>query len=464
MQEDSRKFEEWLTTIVNTRLIYNSMEEMESVMDNHSIHSNGIKRCLKSPQKMRAAYHDLKVEVSLMTDDYIGLDILLQQYRTAWEFYRSNLARRSNPADVALELLRYIYLPQRMENVARKKCEIYEMAIQQGISIPFLLLLLLKIIPGYDSKGGDVENISQDFMTVLSLLEQFTDGETIFSELPVITKARNEQHKSRLMLLYHVTNILDTYEAFFDSGNIYSTSTEMKQNLIDFDIEGYWNECDGKLKFSDFWKIENTLDGGCYFATHWHKDSDNNLTGIRYTLFMLESADGRLIAYIVHPKAIMHRIKGLDYADSDHCWYITDMPSVLNPETMPFKRVLPSKSWNMQMNLTRITESSVSECYDNWFRTMKTVKPFENYEYELRPGLYAITQTHLYILSENKGEYYKVPRDINEGIQKLKFGDNVGIMQMDNKTYLAFDELLLYIDTTKSSLKKYGIERVGQIE
>ena len=42
--------------------------------------------------------------------------------------------------------------------------------------------------------------------------------------------------------------------------------------------------------------------------------------------------------------------------------------------------------------------------------------------------------------------------------------DNSGTMLMNGKTYLAFDELMLYIGTTKKELQKYKIERVNCIE
>ena len=34
---------------------------------------------------------------------------------------------------------------------------------------------------------------------------------------------------------------------------------------------------------------------------------------------------------------------------------------------------------------------------------------------------------------------------------------------MNGATYLAFDEMLVYIPTTKNSLKKYRIEKVNRI-
>ena len=74
MIKDTTKYEEWLTTIANTRLIYNTMDELEKTLDNYSIHSNGIKRCFKKKKKMRSAYRDLKaISGASISDDGLSL-------------------------------------------------------------------------------------------------------------------------------------------------------------------------------------------------------------------------------------------------------------------------------------------------------------------------------------------------------------------------------------------------------
>ena len=83
MLQESIKYDEWLTTIANTRFIYNTIDELEDMLDNHSIHSNGIKRCFTTKQKLRSAFRDLKVEVELMTDGIMNLDRVITQYQRA---------------------------------------------------------------------------------------------------------------------------------------------------------------------------------------------------------------------------------------------------------------------------------------------------------------------------------------------------------------------------------------------
>ena len=113
MIKEEPKYEEWLTTIVNTRFLYNTMDEIEAMLDNHSIHSNGIKRSFNTPQKMRSAFRDLKVEAYSLTDETLLLDRVLIKYKKSWDFFKTYLARRCNPYNLALELLQYVYYPDR---------------------------------------------------------------------------------------------------------------------------------------------------------------------------------------------------------------------------------------------------------------------------------------------------------------------------------------------------------------
>lgn len=459
--DEQNKYEEWLTTITNTRLLFNTVEELENYLDIHSIHSNGIRRSIAGQARMRSVFRDLKIEAALMTDGIVDLDKMLMHYKQAWNFYKNNLARRSDPAQVALELLRYCYPPYQSDGLGKKMVGIFEEVKALNINIPFLILMLLKIVPGYDSKEGDVVNIAWQYEQAMELMERFTEGSTVFSVLPSIAKARGENNKTRLMLLYHISQILDTYESYIDSVNLYNTSSEIKASSIDLELDGYWNECEGTLLYTDFWEIEHALNAGSYFATKWHKDSDGALIGTRYTLFLNEAQDGRLAMYMLHPESIKHRMKGRKYGDGDHVWYIADMPDTVEPNQLPFVRCMPSNVWSRKLQLTRVTDQNVIAQYDNWFRKCNVQKMFEELEYEFYPNIYAVTNTDIYVPTGTDGEFYKIPRNAAEGFEQIQLNDNVGLMTMNGTTYLAFDELLIYIPTTNTALGKYGIERVS---
>lgn len=464
MLKEESKYEEWLTTIVNTRLLYNTMEKIEAAMDNHSIHSNGIKRSFSSAQKMRSAFRDLKVEVALMTDNSLTLDLVLTQYKEAWEFYKANLSRRSNPHEVALELLRYCFYPYQQEGLGKKKRFIFEQVVENHICAPLLALMLLKIIPGYDSKDGDVVNMAYQYEQAMLFLEEYTKDGTMFDVLPMITKARSESHKTRMMMLYHFNQILGAYEAFTTSQHIYNTSSAVKRKRVQLDLKGFWNECGGTADYTEFWQIAPTNNTGAFFATHWRKGADNTLTGIRYTLFASEDEDGGIVFYVVHPEAQKKLIKRQRYTDKDHAWYKMPKPESDAPDYLPLLRNIKSSVWPLSIYLTRVTDNAVSELYRQWMDKCEIVKRFADCEYEFHSNLYAVTLDALYISTEQEHEYYKIPKDAYDGFEKIQLGDNVGTLKMNGKVYLGFDEFLLYIPTNKSELKKYGITKVNQIE
>ena len=464
MKQEQEKYEDWLTTIANTRFVFNTIEELENFLEAPSIHSNGIKRCFTTPQRMRSAFRDLQVEVEMMTDGVIHLETALKQYQKAWTFYRDNLSRRSNPFAVALELLRFCYPPYSGTDLRKSKSDIFSKALEKDINLPFLILMLLKVIPGYDSKDGDVVDFSHQYEYAMTLLEKFTEGGELFSTLPAITAARDEPNKSRIMLLYHVDKILNTYESYAEQDNIYDVSREMKASYVNLNIEGFWNECGGKPLYTNFWQIENAIADGSYFATYWSKDSTGNLTGIRYTLFLIEGIQKGIIAYLLHPEAIKHRIKGQAYNDSDQVWYKTAMPADDTPDTLPLVRLMPSSVWNAKIDLCRVTDAETLAIYDQWMKTCRIEKPFENLEYVFRPNIYAITQDAIFIpIGEDKG-YYKVPKSSIEGLDRITIDDNVGTMTMNKRQYIVFDEFLLYIPATGNELRKYGITKVDHIE
>lgn len=464
MRKEEAKYEEWLTTISNTRLIYNTMEELEEMLGNHAIHDNGIRRSLPTLQKQRSSFRDLKEEVTLMTKGIIDLEKVLIDYQAAWDFYQKNLARRSNPGKIIQELIDFAYPPYQEMGLTPSKKLVYEMALSQEINLPILILLILKVMPGYNSKSGDVTDMPLLYGKVIKQMETITQGKTIFQTIPAIIQAREEEHKSRITLLYHLKRILDTYESYGEEANIYSEADDFKRSSISLDIDGYWNECGGEANDTQYWTIEAASNAGVYFATHWRKDAGKQLICTRYTLALFEDSSHRLIAYILHPESILHRMQGMPYGDNDHVWYVADMPETNCPDQLLFERLMNSEVWASQLHLTRCRKKEVIESYRKWEKHCEIVSPFAHLEYDFRTSLYAITQEHLYIASRNEGEYYKVPRDAFDGLEQITLNDVVGTMEMGGATYLAFDELMIYIPTTEKDLERYGIELTHTIE
>ena len=462
MNEENSRYLEWLLVISNTRLLFNTSAEMEKMLDAGWIHNNGMKRYLSTPQRERVTFRDMRVEVELMTGGRLSLENVMEQYHRAWLFYRKNLNRRVNPEQVALKLLAYCYPPFCRKRIGAKLKAIFEQVVECGINVPILVLLLMKAIPGYESRLGDVTDIHIQFERVIGLLEQFVASNPLFSVLPALIRAREENLKTRIMLLYHVDTILDVYESYSGADNTYRTVDYLKCTRVNPDIAGYWNECGGELQSTTFWQIEESDDCGIYFLTHWRKDADNKITGIRYSMSLNDFDDGKLIVCVMHPEAIDYLVKGRKLDDRCQVWYQTELIDGV-PTNLPLERAMSSTVWPSRISLTRCTSPEVNGQYEQWLHhDCKVVKPFGNFEFKFYISLYAITPTHLYVRIGDD-EYFKIPKSANEGFARITIDDNVGLLVMNETMYLAFDELLLYIPTDKKTLKRYGIERVSSI-
>ncbi len=462
IKNDTKVYEERLTTIANTRLIYNTLKELEDFLDNHSIHNNGIKRCYSTFQKMRAAYRDLKIEAEQEIENTFTFEELLDNYKRAWQFYKENLSRRNDPTAIALELLQYYYLSMNKSTSTKKRNQLYHRIMLEEIDVPFIILMLLKAIPGYDSKDGDVENITEAYNKTIQLITNFTIDRTLIDIQPAIIRASNEPQKTRLKLWYHTASILNCFESYQTPNNMYETGAEIRKNIIPLELSGYWNENDGKLQGTNFWIINQEDD--LMEAVKIYKDKENNLEYTRYMFLPLDTGNDKMTVYVLHPEAMLHRIEGKTDSDYDQVWYLSNMPNCYAPTKIEMQRIIPSKHWRPSLTLTKVTDKKTQAAYEAMIDSCKIVDKYEKARYTTYSTLYAITQTDIYIEIPNNDEYFKIPKSINEAFDNVKLDDPVGIIKINGRSYIVFDDLLIYIEIKKSELKKYGITRVKAIE
>ena len=458
-------YEEWLTAIANTRLLFNRMAELEDWLDNHSLHNNGVKRSFKSVQRMRAAFRDLKEQVRLDTDEVIDLEELLAEYSVAWHFYDKHLARRANPEELASQLLQFYYSPEPATNLNSRTSQIFQQVLAQDISVPFLISFLLKAIPGYASRDGDATDMPLKYEAVMQLLEHFTSNTRVFTSLPALSKARQEKKKTRLMLIYHTREVLEIYNGLSHPQGIYDTADNVKQQTVALDLDGFWNECAGRNEHTHFWQFVEADNNTGHFMFHWEKLADGTMRHTRFLIRFLWGEQGKPVANIMHPLAFSQHIQGHPYSDAVNTYYHVEKLEDKHPSELNLRREFPSDVWSAKINLTRVTDKALNEQYDNWITHNKGVTAqYSSAEYTFYPSLFAVSINYIYILSVIDDFLYRIPRDAHDGFERIKMGDNVGQLLMDDKAYLAFDELDLYLPIEPETLEKYGITKVANWE
>lgn len=459
---DESIYLEWLNVITNSRLIFNTLDELEDYLDNHNIRTNGVKRCYRNKQLARATFYDLYMYVEKATNSVLDLEITMKQFKKASDFYQKKLSRKKAPDKVAKDILKYFYPCWEEDRYTKSMLNILEEIEEKNIRIEILVLLLMKAWSSYESKEGDINGFDETYDRVIKLMDDFTKDTGYFEYMPTITEAFEEQHKTRLTLLNHVKLILSSYSDFASPDTIFDLTQCVKEDHVNLDIEGYWNECGGRMERTDFWHIEKTTDVGIYFLTKYNKKQNNIVEKMRYVMEIANINSG-LLVYLLHPRAPKHLFGGQPYDEGDHCYYHMDKPKNWDNVTeLNLTKSINYKGWANKFILTKVTDERLAEDYRSIIDNCNITNKYAEWEYDFLLNLYAITQDSIYISTADGEKFYKVPIDMRKSFSKLTIDSRVGLIVMGNTTYIAFDEFMIYIPVKK--IKKYGIEVVDKIE
>ena len=303
------------------------------------------------------------------------------------------------------------------------------------------------------------------YEAVMQLLERFTSNTRVFTSLPALVKARQEKKKTRLMLIYHTREVLEIYNGLSHPQGIYDTADNLKQQTVALDLDGFWNECAGRNEHTHFWQFVEADNNTGHFMFHWEKLADGTMRHTRFLIRFIWGEQGKPVAHIMHPLAFWQHIQGHPYSDEVNTYYHVEKPKGKRPHSLDLFREFPCKEWPAKINLTRVTDEALNEQYANWIAHSKGVTAlYPSAEYTFYPSLFAVSINYIYILSTDEDFLYRVPRDAHDGFERIKMGDNVGQLLMDDKTYLAFDELDIYLPIEPETLEKYGITKVANWE
>lgn len=454
--DPTRRYENGLVTMANTRLLFNTLAELELFLGYHTIRSNGIKRCFTTPQKVRSAYRDCNAEVAEQAHHRFDLDWLLLHYERAWDFYRSHLSRRKDPRTLAMRLIGLWCGTYRGPRPSPSLMALHRQMTELHVDPAILLLILLHALPGYDSKGGDVTDIDAQFDVMTAFMKEFTADCPYFDELPVIKLASEEPRRCRLMLIFHTINILETYKGYSSPSDMAEMVNDIKDTTPDIDLNGLW--CEG----NSFWELQKASNAGSYFATRYSHAGERLLEAIHYTLHCIESITGEMIVYFLHPTAMKQRIKGRPYEDRHNAWYLTDFPTTKAPDALSLNLSMHSDHWPAHIDLRRPTAAE-AERLNYELDTFTQIDPYADYAYTFFRNIYAITVDEVYVIDNKEKCFYVLPRTPEHCFDTITINDNIGILEIGGRRYLAIDDRFLYIPLTPHHLQKYSIKKSPQL-
>ncbi len=317
--------------------------------------------------------------------------------------------------------------------------------------------------------------------------EESAQKRQVIERSPLIDEALSldESEKTRLKLIFYINEVLSTQLILSEPERNFQAIENYYDSLTDLDIEGCW-EKGTNTNTSTFFQIFHTNTPGLFFLYSWHINRQDGLNAQyeRYEVAISALGGNNFQFYFTKPHIYLDSVKNKPIKLDHHAYYYTKLSNLnkigvmelrlkmLDPKKQAeMKWKAKSYTWQNQMTLRRCTldeehrhERDITEAENKGV----CVNKFKDYEYTIDPELYnilhAITRKYLYLRTETEGEFFKIPKKSNEAFGKYDFDDITYIIKIRNKSYLGFPKVNLFISTSATNLRKWGIKRVKSIE
>lgn len=430
----NQSYVEALVTICNMRLLFDTKQELGQHIG-FSLAQNTIRK-LKPDFQQRAVYHELANEFEELVGDELPLDDIIDKYEEA-----SELSLSGDSGDDWV----FGWLDGT-----------------EDILLAVLVMLMVKgWLPRYGSRTGDVSNIGRDFDAMFELLDRYTKRTPRLKELPFVQRVRQLVQEGseeeginsycRAVMIHAAWIIVMRYRYFQYPDQLPQMEGELGL-CGDIDIEGYWSESGG----DGLWHIE-VSDRNAYDATYYYK-GDRGLRSIKYTLMFVEEHMEAVLSHPMYAKRLIEE----GHIDTDtmgnfECELNDDSrPTAITLTQYTDRAMLPKK-----VAIERIEDGETIADIEAEMLRRDIKADFPDCFYDFTICLHSITHDAVYVECDGN-KLYRIPKDRNPEFESAGIDDKIGVITLGDKTYIAYDNVLLYIDATdeKALLLEHGIEVV----
>ena len=456
--------ENYLRLIERTRLLKNSSEGLEklvgfSIGSGNGLARKGGKSLFIKDAIFRELAHIAKQQTELdlqeVLDTYIGADRIFDR-----------LGSVINPALFCQHLVWYFYADAEVtDDIAP-----FINKVEQE-QLPFLVLLVLKLLPRLSAKGGDVKDICQDYRRLFSWLSETVNKGIMMQKLPLLTQIEDEVRRSpdimcRIHLISIANQILNSYGALSTRERSSMSNKELLENQFDPEVEGIWVE--NELS-TVFWQFESIANG--YHLYRYQLDSARK--SLMFTKYFMKffHLGGDVIALVIHPHAIHYLVSGKKMPNNLFAYLDFHIQVDSEGNSDSFITFSPQSADGQWFALKQLRRSEKEEFFQNLLDDERYEKTdsHANDDYDFTISLAAITSDYIYI-SKDETTYYKIPKSLNGLLEEVGFNSNAGVMSFKNTadgepaTYIAFDDFNLYYNiSTLELMAEHQIEVVNSI-
>lgn len=523
--DERQNYREKLQVILHTCLLYNSSKALGNHV-NYVLHgkgNKGFKDKNKPLSQLRFIYKGLCTEVKDNTHNDLNLDELLNDYKIVSKYYNS--LRRSYSIDMQAKdqknknllfaLLDYTLVDKekakqkyasilginKYETIAK---EFAKKSAEIELFEPLILLLMTRLLPQYNTKQTEVDNIFDDFYMLVDFLREYSQQSLVNSfigDAPFLTRWINEIQKkreemlkkkenvdivkleddsqilNRLNLIYGTANFLGPFYIFSNKQN----TGEYINSLDPYfpDLDGFWTIT--KEKTTTFWIFEKQYN--CFFLTEYEKKTDSfGRPTLEYTCYECEMyyEHDNILFCVTHPKASYNIVKNDSLNNELKSFFYVNMRKIRkgNNTIIESIELEPSCNPNGWFSPTKFYRDKDESDHKADITRSLLVNKFPETEYTFDWCLAAITPQFLYLEINKKDRmlmhasdkettciFLMVPKNLNPALQDIDFKTPFGIITFSDKTvYIGSANHLLYYEITfPEQREKLGIKLVDGV-
>lgn len=478
--EQDFNYADQLKFITNTRLLFNSIADEAEYNGIGSFEKNRYTKCT---QDQLQTYYDRYCKMAEeISNDYLPLPEFIPVLQDCKEFYdlyirRNTFFIKEKEKSLLMLFNLYCYPDKPREGIKDSVEKIFldlEKKDKWGIMVVFLLHLG---VINLSNKQNDVESIIEDFNLLLDTLESyFIAG--LFSENVRISFYRNliregETYMNRLWLIRAADDIMASTILWNDTSEMMDRHLSQRNKILLPDVESnddvrrIWMEKrNGSLVEGTFYEFI-LLGNNCYQLGEYK--FDNKKWQLVYTYYTVQyfEMDDNVQGTVIHPKSIFHQMEhgGLDSEYIAYFYWLFD--NYQKPTELELTFNSGSSSVFGPRALSLLKDKKRIDMYTGMLEKYTKVNKFPETEYQFYLNLYAITRDNLFIADPDEECYYQIPADnprIKDVIDTIHFGNSIGLVEMNGKKYVDFDELgIVYNVTTKEDREKNNIRKVKDI-
>ena len=471
---DFQSIDVQLNLIMANRLLFETKEEFAEYAGFGAIQSNNP--IARKKHGWKVDFLDRLTKEYLSPTGFQDFGFFFEMYDRASGFFRRQFEGKAVLKDgqCALKMAYSLFFSHQLTGESKLDGileELYDYEIEYPrkprVDFEILLLMVLGVLPPMSVRGprtGRGPDFEKEWGTVSEFIKECIHFNDMFENNPTLSGllekgADPSFGKSRFFFLQAVTTVLDNVDRA-------TRPTGIDKVLFYYDLDGLWQNWVGRSIPEKNVYYQFIYGGQGYNFIEYEVHPSVVRRTMYYGQFFYDG-DVRVF-HLLHPRGSYLSLMGIPLGDNDYASYSFEPVDSEAPGELDLHPYVGGAGFDLKLGtLRKVDEADAKRLWEKIESPRVVIQDrFEEYRciYPLSEGIYAITKTDLFIIDpDNEGEYYRVPKEIDERLETLSVDNKAGVLKVgkEEQVWLGFEPIALYLSPER--MKELGIEKTDHI-